>query len=80
MFIQSSTLGGAENVTILVTISTTPKQLWANGILQNSKYAMFHISNNGIVEHFSGHQLKLRKFTAKTTGQIAEKINNIKER
>ncbi len=77
--VYSTSLGGAENVAIMVTISTTPKQLWTNGILENSKYAHIHIYNNGVVDHFSGHKLKLRKFTAKSVGQIVEKINNIKE-
>ena len=77
--VHTSTLGGDKNVAIFVTISSTPKQFWINGILQNSKYAKFRIDNNGSVEKFTGHQLKFRKFTAKSIGQIVEKINNIKE-
>ncbi len=77
--VQHSTLGGAENVAILLTISLDPKHTWANGILHNSRYAMIHIDNDGRVEQFSGYQIKLRKFTAKNMAQVIDKINNIKE-
>jgi hypothetical protein len=73
-----STLGGRENISCILTISTEAKETWANGILENSQYARVHISKNGIVEHFSGWKLKLRKFTGKNLDNIIEKINNIK--
>jgi hypothetical protein len=76
--VQHSTLGGSENVSILLTISLSPKHEWNNGILQNSKYAKIHIHNNGLTEQFSGYQLKLRKFTAKNVAEIIKKINDIK--
>lgn len=78
VFGEVSTLGGRDNVTIMIKISKDPQYLWANGILHNSTYAMFHIDSNGVVEQFSGYKLKLRKFTAKNVSQIIEKINNIK--
>lgn len=80
VYVYHSTLGGADNVSILLTVSLDPKHTWSNGILQNSRYAQIHISNNGVVEQFSGSRLKLRKFTAKNISQIIEKINNIKEK
>ena len=76
--VQHSTLGGIENVAILLTISLDPKHTWSNGILQNSRYAMIHIDNDGRVEQFSGHQISLRKFTAKNMAQVIDKINRIK--
>lgn len=74
-----STLGGIENVSIFVTISLDPRHAWANGILENSRYARIHVHNDGTVEQISGYQLKLRKFTAKNMAQVIDKINQIKE-
>ena len=76
--VESSILGGKENVSILVTVSKDSKSEWPHGILQNSCYAQIHILNNGTVEHFAGWRLKLRKFKGKNIEQVIEKINNIK--
>ena len=76
--IQTSSLGGVERPSILITISTSKRDNWANGILENSNYAKIHISHTGVVEHFSGWRLKLRKFTAKDIPHAIQKINAIK--
>jgi len=76
--VNTSTLGGKENVTILLTISKDPKSEWPNNILQNSCYGKIHISQNGTVEQFSGWRLKLRKFKGKSIEHVIEKINKIK--
>jgi len=55
--IQSSTLGGKENVSILVTVSKDPKSDWSNKILQNSRYAQLHINQNGVTEQLYGWQI-----------------------
>ena len=52
---QVSTLGGPKNVAIMTNVSLDPKAEWGNGIYQNSRYAQFHLSNNGVLEMFSGH-------------------------
>jgi len=73
-----STLGGEDNVSILVIVSLDPKEEWVNGILENSRYSGFHISNDGDVENFSGsYKLsKLRKFRAKSIDQIISVLND----
>lgn len=73
-----STLGGNENVSILLTISKDPIYKWYNMILENSTYAKIRISNDGVVEQFSGNHLKLRRFKAKSVSEVIKKINNIK--
>ena len=76
--VSLSTLGGQENSALMLTISLDPKEAWANGILQNSRYAHFSIdSADNKVELFSGGY-KLNKFrkTApiKSILDAAEKI------
>ena len=38
-----SSLGGYENVTIMLAVSTTTKENWAYGIFENSDYRRFSI-------------------------------------
>lgn len=73
-----STLGGPERVSVLLTVSTSIKSEWPNGILENSRYAKIHITNNGTVEQFSGMKLKLRKFIAKDYPHMIQRINAMK--
>ncbi|MBU0599035.1 hypothetical protein KKF61_08700, partial [Patescibacteria group bacterium] len=73
--VRTSSLGGNERPSILITISTSKRENCTNGILENSKYAKIHITHNGVVEQFSGWQLKLRKFTAKDIPHAIQKIN-----
>lgn len=74
--IQISTLGGKENVSILLTVSLDAQEDWSNGILHNSRYAMFHIENWGTVENFSG-KLKDKAMRSFTTSDINKVIANI---
>ena len=76
--VQSSILGGKEDVSILVTVSKDPESEWANHILQNSRYAKIHILRDGTVEQFVGWKLKMRKFKGKSIEHAIEKINKIK--
>ena len=76
--VQHSTLGGEHNVSILLVFSLDEKENWYNGILENSRYARFHIDRNGIVEQFTiSHLLpiKFRKCRVKTYQDVAKKIN-----
>ena len=76
--VQSSILGGKDEVSILVTVSKDPEPEWANHILQNSRYAKIHILRDGTVEQFVGWKLKMRKFKGKSIEHVIEKINKIK--
>jgi len=78
---QISTLGGKENISILLCISLDSKENWYNGIKENSSYYHFHISNTGIVKNFSKqYNLKhIRKFKSKNINHLIKKLNNIKE-
>jgi len=72
-----STLGGIQNTAIMITISLDPKESWSNGILQNSRYSMFHYSNNGELEqHSRQYNLpKFRKARVKSPPDAVAKIN-----
>ena len=73
--IIASTLGGVDNINILITISLLPKNEWPNGILENSKYARFHFYRDGSLQMFSGNIGKFRKCTVKTIENAVDKIN-----
>lgn len=76
---QVSTLGGKENVAIMITVSLDNKSTWGNNILQNSRYMMFHLYNNGTLERFaSSHKiaLKFRKTKIKDINQLFTTLNN----
>jgi len=71
-----SKLGGEENPCIMLAVSTTTKENWANGIFENSDYRRFSIDNDGTVENFTTSGLsKVRKFTAKSVDNLIEKLN-----
>lgn len=73
-----STLGGVEHTSILITVSLDPKESWANGILQNSRYFQMHYSTNGVLEMFSGGRgfsSKFRKTRVKSVEDAIAKIN-----
>ena len=76
--VQSSILGGKENVSILIKISKDPESEWVNKIFHNSVHAQIHIENDGVTEQFVGWKLKMRKFKGKSIDHIIDKINKIK--
>jgi len=73
---QISTLGGEENLTIMLVVSIDSKGNWAYGIMENSTYKRFSIDNDGTTENFvvSGMK-KTRKFTAKTIDDLIVRLN-----
>jgi hypothetical protein len=77
----SSTLGGRDNVAILLCISEDSRENWSNGILENSRYRKIHISNDGRVENFTSrwNLKRFRKFRGKSIEHIIEKLNKAKE-
>jgi len=73
-----STLGGKQNVSILILISLDEKKDWPNGILENSRYTRLHLLNNHVLEQFTisaGFKKKLRKSRPKTIDAVIKKIN-----
>ena len=78
MDVQVSTLGGPENVSVILRLSLDPQDQWLNGILQNSRYSMFHFGRDAKIEQFSkSHTIskKFRKATAKNTKDAIAKVN-----
>jgi hypothetical protein len=78
VYSEVSTLGGVSNASLIIKVSKDDKSQWANGILQNSNYAMFHISTSGDMELFSKQYTmpKFRKSKVNSIQDIVDKINN----
>jgi DNA-directed RNA polymerase subunit RPC12/RpoP len=79
--VQSSDLGGAKNVSIIIKASMQKKEEWHNNILQNSPYTMFHLLTGGVLEQFqrSPDLDKLgafRKTKVKSVVEAIQKINS----
>jgi hypothetical protein len=76
--ITISTLGGIDNVSIIIHISLDKKETWQNGIFHNSRYYIIHIDKNGTVENFSCNYIlkKMRKKTVKTLQEALDYINS----
>ncbi len=71
-----STLGGRERASLYIVISLDKPIEWANGILENSRYARYSLDQNGNLEHFSGHGMPhMRKTKVKTHREAIDKIN-----
>jgi len=60
--VSESTLGGQQNVSILIMVSVDERKDWANGILENSHYFRLHLLNDGVIEMFSGWVKPARNF------------------
>lgn len=71
-----STLGGKDRPTVMLRISLDPKTTWINGILENSRYAMFSFDYpNQKIQLFSGHgTAKFRKCSFKSNEDALKKI------
>ena len=72
-----STLGGPQNVSVLVKLSLDDKSVWVNKIFENSRYAHFHISRPNIIELFNKSyriETKFRKSRAKSIDDAVKKI------
>jgi hypothetical protein len=71
-----STLGGVKNISMMITISLDSKEKWRGSILHNSRYAMFHLTNNGRLEMFSGNTAKkMRRSMVSSVEEAIKKIN-----
>jgi len=78
--VNYSDLGGAIHVSIYILVSLDDKKDWYNGILENSRYFRMSLSNDGILQLFSGSHLlrsyKFRKTKVKSVDDAITKINN----
>lgn len=74
--VKLSTLGGVERASLMILVSLDARETWANGILENSRYACFSITSDSKIELFSGgHKLaKFRKTKVKSIEDAAAKI------
>ena len=71
------TLGGPDRPSVGVTISFDPREQWANGILENSKYNKFmvHFDDHSIVD-LSGYGVeRFRKARFKDTNDAVAKLS-----
>ena len=76
--IYHSTLGGKENISILLCVSLDNRETWANGILQNSAYMKLHILNFGKIYMICRDRKvkKFRKCNFKNIDDLIEKLNS----
>ena len=75
--VAKSTLGGDENVAIMIKVTLEPEKDWPNKILHNASYGMVRIATDGTMEMFaSGHKIKnMRKTKVKSAKDVVSKIN-----
>ena len=75
--VGSSTLGGDENVAILIKVTVEPEKDWPNKILQNARFGMIRIATDGTMEMFaSDRRVKnMRKTKIKSAKDVVNKIN-----
>jgi hypothetical protein len=77
VYTDVSTLGGVSQASIIIKLSLDKKEDWSNGIFQNSRYSMFHLSRDGTLEQFSKSYRvdKFRKCRVKSIQEAISKIN-----
>jgi len=75
--VQKSTLGGPQNVSLLLMVALDEKQDWPSGILENSTYFRMHLLNDGTIEHFSGNtrRVNFRKTRVRSAEEAVMKIS-----
>ncbi len=75
--VASSTLGGDENVAILIKLTLESEKDWPNNILQNARFGMIRIATDGTMEMFASHRnvKNMRKTKIKSSRDVVSKIN-----
>jgi hypothetical protein len=80
--VKTSSLGGAQNVSILILAIFDPKPTWVNGIMENSRYMRFHLFQPNIIEQFQMNYKirdagvkKFRKARVKSQDDAIKKLN-----
>ena len=71
------TLGGPERPSVGVTISFDPREQWANGILENSKFVKLMVNfSEHTIEHVVGDKVeRFRKTRFKDTNEVVAKLS-----
>ena len=75
--VAKSTLGGDENVAILIKLTLEPEKEWPNKILHNATYAMIRIATDGTMEMFASERSvkNMRKTRVRSAKDVVNKIN-----
>jgi hypothetical protein len=79
--VHLSTLGGKGNESLMILVCFDPKESWANGILENSRYSRFHLCSDRELELFSGGLKRelgvgFRKTKAKSVDDATDRIRD----
>ena len=76
--VGKSTLGGDENVAIMIKVTVEPEKDWPNKILHNAKFGMISIGTDGTMKMFaSGHKIKnMRQTRVRSAKDVVKKIND----
>lgn len=76
---QKSTLGGPQNVSVMMRLSLDPKDTWVNNIFENSRFMHFRFDSrdNSFEQFTKSHTIKkkFRKARAKSMDEAIKKIN-----
>lgn len=76
--IQVSTLGGVQNVSILILAVFDPKPTWINGIMENARYMRFHITRPNIIEQSAmSYKFGIKKFRKARVKSQDDAINKL---
>ena len=78
--VDRSTLGGEARASLFVKVSLDPKETWENGILQNSRWALFAIQAGKLYMAYGGNVPKFRKVDAKSVDNVIGKITAWKDK
>ncbi len=72
-----STIGGKHRPSIMMSISLDPRNEWENKIFQNSRWMMFAINYDGVInQHARAREVKnFRKARFRTPDEVIQKIN-----
>ena len=75
--VSKSTLGGDENVAILIKLTLEPEKEWPHKILHNATFGMIRIATDGTMEMFaSDRRVKnMRKKRIKSAKDVVKNIN-----
>jgi len=74
---QISTLGGAGRHSLMITMSLDKREDWVAGILHNSRYMFFSLSQGGKLEQFNRAHTIEPKFRTRTVGSVDDAIAKI---
>ena len=76
--VGKSTLGGDENVAIMIKVTVEPEKDWPNKILHNAKFGLISIGTDGTMKMFaSGHKIKnMRQTRVRSAKDVVKKIND----